>query len=433
MVRDDLRRAHLAHIHRAAIAAVRGEDMIRAHSRLEGDSWIYECGGRHVVWPLDPDGRVFAVGAGKAAASVLAGLEAVLGDRLAGGCAIVKYGHGAPLEKIETFGAGHPVPDEAGVQATSHLLEFLKALGPHDSVFVVLTGGASALLVAPADGLTLADKAKVTNLLIGSGATISEINLVRKHLSKVKGGRLREAIHPARSMTLMISDVPDNDPATIGSGPTMPDASTPEQAIAILERYGLRNLVPASVLDALRHAAPRLEHPFQDQHRHIILADSKTALEAAQAAAEALGYPVEIVDERLETDTHKAAQRFAAAMRRAVRPKILLAAGETTLKVTGNGRGGRNQEFALVAALALEGLRGAALLASGTAGTDGPTEAAGAFVDGTTVDRARAIGLDAEAMLADNDSNSFFAALGDLHVTGPTGTNVMDLIVGLID
>jgi hydroxypyruvate reductase len=434
---SEARRSVLTHIYDAAIDAVRGENLIRAHSRLEGDAWIYEHDGRRVVWPLDPEGRTFAIGAGKAAASILAGLEAVLGGRLAGGCAIVKEGHHAPLEKITLFDAGHPIPNEAGAQATAKLLDFLKTLGPHDNVFVALTGGASALMVAPADGLTLADKAHVSDVLLASGANISEINTIRKQLSKVKGGRLLDAIHPARSMTLMISDIPGNDPAMIGSGPTMPDSSTPEAAIAILERYGVLDQMSPAILAALRRPALRIAEADQDRHQHIVLADSQTALIAAQEAAAKDGYLVKVVDAHLDTDTHVAARRFAAAVRDFAtgggQPSVLLAAGETTLKVTGSGRGGRNQEFALVAAQALDGIQNASILASGTDGTDGPTDAAGAFADGDTIARAHVAGLNAEAMLANNDSNNFFAGLGDLHITGPTGTNVMDLIIGVVD
>lgn len=435
--RGEERRTMLAQIYDVAVDAVRGEELIRTYSRIEGDNWIYEQGDRRVVWPLDPKGRLFAIGAGKAAASLLAGLESVLGERLAGGCAIVKKGHHAPLGKIELFDAGHPIPDEAGAQATERLLAFLKTLGPHDNVFVALTGGASALMVAPADGLTLADKAHVSDVLLASGANISEINTVRKQLSRVKGGRLLDAIHPAHSMTLMISDIPSDDPAMIGSGPTMPDSSTSEQAITILERYGVLEQMPPAVLSALRRPAPRIATVDPERHAHIVLADSQTALSAAQEEAAKHGYFVKVVDAHLDTETHAAARVFASAVRDIAtgggQPAVLLAAGETTLKVTGSGCGGRNQEFALVAALALDGIANTSILASGTDGTDGPTDAAGAFVDGDTIARAHAAGLDAEAMLANNDSNSFFAALGDLHMTGPTGTNVMDLIIGVVD
>jgi glycerate-2-kinase len=234
-------------------------------------------------------------------------------------------------------------------------------------------------------------------------------------------------------MTLMISDVPGDDPATIGSGPTFPDISTPEQAIAVLHKYGLLDRVPPAILATLRNPPSPRVAMAPERHRHILLADSGTALAAARAAAVERGYRVEVVDAHLTGDTHAAARRFATAMRAAERPSVLLAAGETTLKVSGRGRGGRNQEFALIATHALEGVAGATLLASGTDGTDGPTDAAGAFADGRTLTRARAQGLDPGAMLADNDSHRFFAALGDLHITGPTGTNVMDLVVGVVE
>lgn len=431
------RRSALFQIYDAAIDSVRGDNLIRTRSHLEGNNWVYEHGGQRVVWPMDPEGRVFAIGAGKAAASILLGLESVLGDRLAGGCAIVKEGHHAPLRSIELFDAGHPIPNEAGARATARLLEFLETLGPRDSVFVALTGGASALMVAPAEGLTLADKARVSDVLIASGANISEINTVRKQLSKVKGGRLLNAIHPASSMTLMISDIPGDDPAMIGSGPTMPDSSAPEEAIAILERYGMLGRMSPAVLAALQRPPPRIRAADQKRHRHLVLADSQTALIAARAEATKRDYLVEVVDAHLNSDTHVAARRFAAIVRETAASgghrRVLLAAGETTLKVAGSGLGGRNQEFALIAALELDGIPGVSILASGTDGTDGPTNAAGALVDGRTIARARSAGLDPEAMLADNDSNRFFAALGDLHVTGPTGTNVMDLVIGVVD
>ena len=431
------RRALLTRIYDAAIDAVRGENLVAARSRLVGDTWIYESGGQRFEWPLDPAGRVIAIGAGKAAGSLLAGLEKVLGDRLDGGCAIVKEGHGEPLRRIELFEAGHPIPDERGVRATTAMLDFLDGLGPHDNVFIALTGGASALMVAPADGITLAEKAEVTDVLLASGANIAEINTIRKHLSKVKGGRLLDAIHPARSLTLMISDVPGNDLAMIGSGPTLRDATTSREALDILERYGVTRKIPRSVLEILERPAPSPNAPTDDRASHLVLADSNSALAAAEAVAVREGYRTRIVDAHMDNDTHDAARSFAASMTAAANgacsPTVFLAAGETTLKVRGNGRGGRNQEYAMVAALALQGIPNAALLSSGTDGTDGPTNAAGGFADGTTIARARRAGLSAADALANNDSNTFLAALDDLHVTGPTGTNVMDLVIGVVD
>ncbi|WP_162875480.1 glycerate kinase type-2 family protein [Sphingomonas crusticola] len=433
----DRNRATLKHIYDAAIDAVRGESLIRSRSRLEENNWIYEHDGERISWPIDPAGAIVAIGAGKATASILAGLEAVLGDRLDGGRAIIKQGHGEALKRIELREAGHPIPDARGAAATAEMLEFLRDLGPHDNVFVALTGGASALLVAPADGITLAEKAHVTDILLASGANISEINTIRKRLSKVKGGHLLDAISPARSITLMISDVPGNDVAMIGSGPTYRDPSTPQEALAILERYGVMDKMSAPILAALRQPVDPAARIADDRAEHVVLADSHTSLAAAQSAASAMGYVTRIVDAHMHMDTHEAARRFAAEVRQVAErggpPTVLLAAGETTLKVTGSGRGGRNQEFALVAAIALEGVVNAAILSSGTDGTDGPTDAAGAFADGSTIARARGAGISAPQSLADNDSNSFFAALGDLHVTGPTGTNVMDLVIGVVN
>jgi glycerate 2-kinase len=431
------RRALLTRIYDAAIDAVRGENLIASRSRLVGDTWIYDSGVERFEWRLDPVGRVIAIGAGKAAASLLAGLEKVLGDRLDCGSAIVKEGHAEPLRRIELFEAGHPIPDARGVRATAAMLGFLNDLGPHDNVFVALTGGASALMVAPADGITLAEKAEVTDVLLASGANIAEINTIRKHLSKVKGGRLLDAIHPARSLTLMISDVPGNDPAMIGSGPTLRDSTTAREALDILDRYGVTQKIPRSVLEILERPTPSSRAPTGDRASHLVLADSNSALAAAEAVAEREGYRTCIVDAHMDSDTHDAARRFAASMAGAASdacpPTVFLAAGETTLKVQGNGRGGRNQEFALVAALELQGISNAALLSSGTDGTDGPTDAAGGFADATTIARARRAGISATDALANNDSNTFLDALDDLHVTGPTGTNVMDLVIGVVD
>ncbi len=429
-------RAVLADVFTAALQAVQGERLIAARSRLDGEVWDYSHGDTHLRWDLPRGGRVLVVGAGKATASLAAGLEAVLGDRIDGGVIVVKHGHGMPLRCIQSLEGGHPIPDAAGQAGAQAMLESVEGLSPDDRVFVLLTGGASALLAAPAEGLTLADEAAVTGLLLRSGATIEEMNTVRKRLSRLKGGGLARAIAPAQSVTLLVSDVPSNDPAMIGSGPTLPDGAAPGEALAVLRRYGIADQIPAAALERLRQTPPAVAAA---PTKVLMLADSGTAVDAAAARAKALSFAVEVVDAHMDGDTHAAAAGFVAALRAAAArrraggpPTVLLSAGETTLKVTGEGRGGRNQEFALVAAKLLAAEAGAALLAAGTDGTDGPTEAAGAFADGSTAQRAVAAGLDLDAALADNDSNSFFARLSDLHVTGPTGTNVMDLVIGVV-
>jgi len=308
----------------------------------------------------------------------------------------------------------------------------------------VLTGGASALLVEPAPGLSFADLQTANRLLVNGGAQIDEINAVRKHLSAVTGGRLRQRARCAEFCTLAISDVIGDSPAAIGSGPTVADPSTFQECIAIVERYGLRATLPRAVVEHLERGVAGLiaETPketsgiFRGSHYRLV-ASNRISIDAAARAARERGCKVEILTTEMQGHTHEAAHRFATALRQAASarsdntPLVLLAGGETTLPVAGDGRGGRNQEFALVAALYLQGLANVALLSAGTDGTDGPTDAAGAFVDGSTVARARARGLDANDFLRRQDSYTLLQALGDLHCTGPTGTNVMDLAIGL--
>ena len=431
-------RAILRDIFASAIEAVRGADLIRSRSSFVGNAWTYEHGGTRIAWPIPTGGRLLVVGAGKAAASLALGLEQILGERVDGGALVVKYGHVEPLKRITQYEGGHPVPDAAGLAGTGAVLRLLEGLTPDDRVFVALTGGASSLLLAPADGLSLADKVQATEVLLASGASISEINTIRKLLSKVKGGGLLSAIGPAQSMTLMISDVPISDPAMIGSGPTWADTVDGEQALAIIDKYQVAGRMPPAIVKRLEMATANCARDNR-RARHLILAESADAIDAAAERARALGFAVSVVDRRMEDDTHSAASRFAVAVRAAAQARawggpatILLAGGETTLKVVGTGKGGRNQEFALVTALALEGTGGVAILAAGTDGTDGPTNAAGAFADGETCARVARVGLDPRAYLANNDSYGLFSSLGDLLVTGPTGTNVMDLVVALV-
>jgi glycerate 2-kinase len=427
----DTRREALVDIFEAGVRAAHGESLLAAHGRFDGRALTYARGRDRAQLDIPSEGRLVVVGAGKAAAGLGAGLEAVLGDRIDAGRLVVKYGHGAPLRRIEVLEAAHPVPDAAGEAATWRVLEMVAGLGPQDRVIVLITGGASALLVAPAEGVTLEDKQAVTELLLRSGAAIGEINAVRRRLSRVKGGGLLRAIAPARSLTLMISDIPDGNPVLVGSGPTFPDPSPPGEALEIVERLGLAERLPAHVVERLAKPAPR---PPLTEAAHLVLADSASALTAAARRAERLGYAVKIVDPRMTGDVHARAHDFVHALQTASalgEPTVVLSAGEPTLTVRGHGKGGRCQEFALVAARALDGAVGAALLAAGTDGTDGPTDAAGGFADGSSAARAAALGVDLTAALDDNDSNAALGALGDLFVTGPTGTNVMDLVVGV--
>jgi hydroxypyruvate reductase len=312
-------------------------------------------------------------------------------------------------------------------------------------MFFVLTGGASALLVEPAPGLSFADLQAANRSLVNGGAQIDEINAVRKHLSAVTGGRLRQRARCAQFCTLAISDVLGDSPAAIGSGPTVADPSTFRDCVEIVERYSLREALPPAVMEHLARGVAGLieETPkessglFHDSHYRIV-ASNRISIDAAAHTAREHGCRVEILTTQMQGHTHEAAHRFVAALREAASfrssdaPIVLLAGGETTLAVQGGGRGGRNQEFALVAALDLQGVPNVTILSAGTDGTDGPTDAAGAFVDGSTVGRARAVGLDAQDFLRRQDSYTLLHALGDLHRTGPTGTNVMDLVIGVV-
>ncbi len=386
-------------------------------------------------------GRLLVFGAGKASAHLAAGLEGRLGSRDYTGRVLVKHGHGATVSRLSVEEGGHPLPDAAGLEATARLRHDLTNTHADDRVVFLLTGGASAVLVAPADGLSLEDKVSVTELLLRSGATIQELNAVRKHLSAVKGGRLLEQLLPARVLTLVVSDVIGNDLSSIGSGPTTADPSTFEEAVAILDGYHLSDEAPKRVMRHLREGVrgvisetPKPGAAALDNAEHIILGSNRDLVAAARAAASALGFDVEIFADDLVGPVHERARAFAKALRECQKrpePVALIAGGELTLEVTGSGLGGRSQEFALVTARELRGASGVGVLAAGSDGTDGPTDAAGAFADGGTWARGREAGLEPQDYLANNDAYPFFDALGALLKTGPTGTNVNDLMIGL--
>lgn len=431
-------RPFLEALYRAGVRSVRGDTLLAA-ATWDGANWRYDQDGHSFALDIPASGRCIVVGAGKAAAALALGLEQALGDRLDGGVIVVKYGHTEALSRIVQVEAGHPVPDRNSVAGTRAMIGALDGIGPDDRVFVLLTGGASSLLVDPVAGITLADKARVTSLLLRSGATINEINVVRKALSNVKGGKLLQHIAPARAITLLISDVPDGDIGTIGSGPTIAAEVETETPAEILARYHVLDEVPLPVQEHLRALSTTRLKPglAAEPHPVLVLADSTTLVANVRALAERAGVAVRIVDAGMDGQTHAAARAFAAAMRavhdeRPTRPVLLMSAGETTLEITGTGKGGRNQEFALVAAGELAGLPGVCLLSAGTDGTDGPTDAAGAFADGSTIARASALGLNSAALQANNDSYHLFQPLGDLLVTGGSGTNVMDLVIGLV-
>ena len=437
-----LRRAHARAIFDAGVAAADPGRCVHQALAVTGDA--LRCGP--LRFPLDTISSLRLVGAGKATAAMAAAAEAILGDRIEYGAINTKYGHALPLARVETFEAGHPVPDEAGVAGARRQLELLTDLAPDALVLGLFSGGGSALLPAPAEGLTLAEKQETTRLLLACGATIDEINALRKHLSAIKGGLLARAAAPARVVALMLSDVIGDPLDTIASGPTHPDTTTFGDCLAIVDRYDLRGQLSSPVRQHLEAGArgeqpetPKPGDPCFARAESLVIGNSRLAIDAAAHKASALGYKVLVLTSRLQGEARQAAaalvsiaQETAETNRPIARSACLIAGGETTVTLRNNGKGGRNQELALAAALQLEGWPAITLLSGGTDGTDGPTDAAGALADGQTLSRARAQGLDARAFLDRHDSYPFFAALDDLVITGPTGTNVMDLQIVLI-
>ncbi|WP_425471697.1 glycerate kinase type-2 family protein [Rubellimicrobium rubrum] len=385
--------------------------------------------------PARPSGRVIVVGAGKASARMAEAVGSAWGP--CEGLVITRYGHERPLQGIEVVSASHPVPDAAGEAATGRMLDLLAGLTEDDFVLALISGGASALLVAPVPGVTLADKQAVNAALLASGAPISAMNTVRKHLSRVKGGQLAATAYPARMLALMISDVPGDDPAVIGSGPTVGEPSSSAAAGVILERWGIQ--VPDSVRRALAGATDVVPpgDPRLSRVQNRVVAAPAQSLAAAAEQARAVGYRVRILGDALEGEARDVARTMAAEalmLQRSVGPEplVLLSGGELTVTRRGNGVGGPNAEFALALAVALGGSPGIHAIACDTDGVDGAAEVAGAVIGPDTLARSRGLGLDPWAALERNDAHGFFAALGSQVVTGPTLTNVNDFRAILI-
>ena len=383
--------------------------------------------------PSLPNGRTLVVGAGKASAAMAQAVEAHWPGALSG-LIVTRYGAGTPCRKIEIVEAAHPVPDAKGREAARRILDLAASARPDDLLLALISGGGSALLALPADGVTLEDKQAVNRALLNSGATIAEMNCVRKHLSAIKGGRLASAAAPARVVTLLISDVPGDDPATIASGPTVPDPTTFADARAVLAKYGIEP--PQAVrrrFEAGTDETPKPGDPRLANTETRMVAAPIASLEAAAIAARAAGVASVILGDALEGEARDVAMVMAGiarALRRhghpARAPAVLLSGGETTVTVRGRGRGGRNAEFLLALAVALQGEDGIYAIAGDTDGIDGSEDNAGALIDPSTLARAARKNLDAKARLADNDAYTVFSALGDLVVTGPTLTNVND-------
>ncbi|MGQ3048545.1 MAG: glycerate kinase type-2 family protein [Niveispirillum sp.] len=389
--------------------------------------------------PPPPKGRTVVIGAGKAAAAMAAAVEQRWQGPISG-LVITRYGHGVECSRIEVVEAAHPVPDEAGIQATARMLDLLKGLTADDLVLCLISGGGSALLASPAPGLTLSDKQLVARALLKSGATITEMNCVRKHLSAVKGGRLAHMAAPAPVHTLMISDVPGDDPATIASGPTLPDPSTRTEALAILSRYGID--APAAVTGWLSNPQSETPKSLDDlpPGRAILVARPADAIAAAADLARRMGVAPIFLGSAIEGEARDVAVQHADFVKAVLagdiptpRPCVLLSGGETSVTVRGQGRGGRNAEFLLALAIALNGLPGVHALAADTDGIDGSEDNAGAWIGPDILARAANAGVSAPERLADNDGYSFFQALGTLLFTGPTRTNVNDFRAILIE
>ena len=426
--RSEARRKHALQIFRAALAAADPQEAVLRHLKFDGRT---VTAGRR-KYSLKNFDRIQVIGAGKASAAMARAVERLLGRRVAGGWINVKDGHTGSLRRIQQQEAGHPVPDERGVEGARRISEIARDAGARDLLICVISGGASALTPAPVPPMTLGEKQELTKKLLASGATIHEINTVRKHLSTIKGGQLAKLAYPATTIALILSDVIGDDLDVIGSGPTVGDRSTVADARAVLAKYGIAQSVEF-------HETPKPGDPEFERVQNIIVGSNEQAIDAAARQAKALGYRTLVLSTRIEGETREVAGVHAAIAKEILAsgrplktPACILSGGETTVTIRGSGMGGRNQEFVLASAMALDGWSGVTVLSAGTDGTDGPTDAAGAIADGSTVARARALGLDAGAFLTNNDSYHFFEKVEGLIKTGPTGTNVMDVRVVLV-
>ena len=431
---------------RAAVEAVDPARLVASVLRVEGDAVVLDAPGVRAAMPLSSLWKVHLVGAGKAGRAMGEAALAALGKRVADGVIAVPRGAEGRSGPVRFAAAGHPVPDIFSLAAAREILSLLERAGKGDLVIALMSGGGSAMLSAPAEGITTEEKAETFRLLLREGADIASFNAVRKHLSEVKGGLLARAAQPAATWALLLSDVPDDDPSVIASGPFSPDPTTYADAIGVLERYGIFYAVPSPVRRHLAEGAagafpetPKPDDPAFLGTTSALVGTNHTAMEAARGMAreQATGPTVTaLLPGFLRGEARECARSFCSGLRKAAEALspghavVVVAGGETTVNVRGGGKGGRNQEFALAAAVELAGEGAMAVLAAGTDGIDGPTDAAGAFVDGTTVARAASLGLDPVAHLENNDAYPFFEALGDLVVTGPTGTNVADLAIG---
>jgi glycerate 2-kinase len=414
------------------------EELLKAMFKAGVDAALPSlCVPAHL--PPRPKGRTVIIGAGKASGAMAKALEDAWDGPLEG-LVVTRYGYRVPTERLEVVEAAHPVPDAAGREAAQRIFKMVQGLSEDDLVLCLISGGGSALLALPAEGITLEDKQAVNKALLASGATISEMNTVRKHLSAIKGGRLAKAAYPARVVALMISDVPGDDPSIIASGPTVADPSTSEDALAIIGKYKID--VPDNVRDTLETAdeTPKPGDACFERVENIMIATPQASLEAAAEVARKEGVTPVILGDSIEGEARDVALVHAGIARQcAMRgqpqepPCVLISGGETTITLKGKGKGGRNTEFLLALAIALDGMPGIYALAGDTDGVDGSEDNAGALIYPDTLARSEKAGLNAKAMLADNDPYTFFKGIGDLLETGPTLTNVNDLRAILIE
>lgn len=431
-----------------ALSAVNPSIILKDRIRIEKDYLRIKIDENlEKTFNLNTFHKIFVVGTGKASNSMALAIEEIFGNRITKGLITTKYGHLLPLKKTEIIEAGHPLPDQNGYEGAKKIQNLLKESGPNDLVIFLLSGGGSALLPFPAEGIGLKEKQEVTQLLLDCGADIKEINTIRKHISKMKGGWLAQWAYPSTVIGFILSDVVGDQLDAIGSGPTVPDPTTFGEAWEILKKYDLLNEISPSIQKYLqlgikgkREETPKPGDAVFEKVYNSLIGSNILALRVAEKEASSLGFNTLILSSSIEGETREAA-RFHSAIAKEVissgnpipKPACILSGGETTVTIKGNGLGGRNQEFALAGAIEINGIEKVVLLSGGTDGTDGPTDATGAVADHTTVPRAKSMGLDPKAHLENNDAYPFFQKLGDLLITGPTHTNVMDVRILLVD
>lgn len=435
-------RERVVSIMSSALEAVDPAEAIRRQVRVDDN--ILTVGGR--VYDLDRYKHIYVVGGGKASSPMALAIEQLLGDRITAGSVNVKYGYTLPTSVIQLHEAGHPLPDQAGVKGTDILIQLIKRATNDDLVICLISGGGSALMVAPSEGITLADMEAFTQVMLSCGATINEINTIRKHCSRIKGGQMARLAYPAELIALLLSDVVGNPLDVIASGPTVADTSTFSDAWGIVDKYGIAHRLPTSMVQRLQRgkAGDIAETPktgdlaLKKVHTQVI-ASNEIAAQSAIEEAKRKGFNTLLLSTFIEGEAREVALVFAAIAKEirnsglpVPTPACIVAGGETTVTLQGKGKGGRNQELALAAAISIAGMEDVMVIGLATDGTDGPTDAAGALADGTTLVRAQALGFSAQKHLVDNDSYPFFDALGDLLLTGPTNTNVNDLTFVLV-